>query len=46
MFAMVVYNGLVNVKGFVNGNFVTGRVFQRLMDLSISIVVSDSYMKM
>ena len=41
------------LKGIVSGNFVTGRVFQRLMDLSISmtitmhlISISNSYMKM
>ena len=55
---MVVYKGFVNVKGFVNakrianntrffnGNSVTVGVFQHLMELSISMIVCDSYMKM
>ena len=41
-YAMVVYKGFVNDKGFVNGNVVTGRVFQRIVGLSISKVVSGN----
>ena len=37
--------GSVNVKGIVNNNFVTGGIFQHLIDFSALIAVSDSYMK-